>query len=153
MLRTMPNHLRIKARCYNLIVYFISCNFPPTPPHHHHTTHPDTHAPGHAPTYAPSGLPVTKSPIRPPPDMYAFGLHDTAANTFFGSQRSVFVDPQIFSKSNLTFQVYQTAMENSSNKLITVYEIKPEVDEDGNGLGGRDVLVEIVSSPGKKQWI
>ena len=39
-------------------------------------------------------------------------------------------------------------MENSSNKLITVYEIKPEVDEDGNGLGGRDVLVEIVSSPG-----
>ena len=38
-------------------------------------------------------------------------------------------------------------MENSDNKLITVYEIKPEVDEDGNSLGGRDVLVEIVSSP------
>jgi hypothetical protein len=43
-------------------------------------------------------------------------------------------------------QVYQTAMENSDNKLITVYEIKPEIDEDGSGLG-RDVLVEIVSSP------
>lgn len=38
-------------------------------------------------------------------------------------------------------------MENSDNKLITVYEIKPEIDEDGTGLGGRDVLVEIVSSP------
>ena len=37
-------------------------------------------------------------------------------------------------------------MENSDNKLITVYEIKPEIDEDGSGLG-RDVLVEIVSSP------
>ena len=45
------------------------------------------------------------------------------------------------------FQVYQTAMENSDNKLITVYEIKPEIDDDSNGLGGRDVLVEIVSSP------
>lgn len=38
-------------------------------------------------------------------------------------------------------------MENSDNKLITVYEIKPEIDEDASGLGGRDVLVEIVSSP------
>ena len=38
-------------------------------------------------------------------------------------------------------------MENSDNKLITVYEIKPECDDDGNSLGGRDVLVEIVSSP------
>jgi hypothetical protein len=37
-------------------------------------------------------------------------------------------------------------MENSDNKLITVYEIKPEIEDDG-GLGGRDVLVEIVSSP------
>ena len=38
-------------------------------------------------------------------------------------------------------------MENSDNKLITVYEIKPEIEDDGSGLGGRDVLVEIVSSP------
>ena len=55
-------------------------------------------------------------------------------------------------------RVYQTSMEDNDNKLITVYEIKPDSldgssvasiggDHEGNGAGGRDVLVEIVSAP------
>lgn len=54
-------------------------------------------------------------------------------------------------------RVYQTSMEDNDNKLITVYEIKPDSldgssvasisgDPEGNGAG-RDVLVEIVSAP------
>ena len=53
-------------------------------------------------------------------------------------------------------RVYQTSMEDNDNKLITVYEIKPDSldgssvasigDPEGNGTG-RDVLVEIVSAP------
>ena len=54
-------------------------------------------------------------------------------------------------------RVYQTSMEEGNdNKLITVYEIKPDSldgssvasigDTEGNGVG-RDVLVEIVSAP------
>jgi hypothetical protein len=60
-------------------------------------------------------------------------------------------------------KVYQTAMESGDNKLITVYEIKPE--EEGGGLhvldgghhsssgDGRDVMVEIVHSPEDEQLL
>lgn len=51
-------------------------------------------------------------------------------------------------------KVYQTAMESGDNKLITVYEIKPEDEgggfhpleenHSGSGDSGRDVMVEIV---------
>lgn len=57
-------------------------------------------------------------------------------------------------------KVYQTAMESGDNKLITVYEIKP--DDEGGGFhsldsnsasGDRDVMVEIVPSPDDEQLL
>ena len=64
-------------------------------------------------------------------------------------------------------KVYQTAMESGDNKLITVYEIKPDENESGHhggGAGGfqaldsgnssdRDVMVEIVPSPEDEQLL
>jgi len=63
-------------------------------------------------------------------------------------------------------KVYQTAMESGDNKLITVYEIKPD-DEGGGfhpldghpsgpgggGSDGRDVMVEIVQSAEEDQLL
>jgi len=44
------------------------------------------------------------------------------------------------------FQVYQPAMESQNKELITIYQLNSETDDDSNnGLGDRDVLVEIVS--------
>jgi len=58
-------------------------------------------------------------------------------------------------------KVYQTAMESGDNKLITVYEIKP--DDEGGGFhpldgntstsDGRDVMVEIVHSAEDEQLL
>jgi len=55
-------------------------------------------------------------------------------------------------------KVYQTAMESGDNKLITVYEIKP--DDEGGGFqaidsssSDRDVMVEIVPSPEDEQLL
>ena len=57
-------------------------------------------------------------------------------------------------------KVYQTAMESGDNKLITVYEIKP--DDEGGGFhaldhnsttADRDVMVEIVPSPEDEQLL
>ena len=51
------------------------------------------------------------------------------------------------------FQVYQTAMENSDNKLITVYEIKPEVDEDGNSIHKSDGdFVDVIHTNSGPLW-
>ena len=61
-------------------------------------------------------------------------------------------------------KVYQTAMESGDNKLITVYEIKPDEDGHHGGAGGfqaldsgnssdRDVMVEIVPSPEDEQLL
>ena len=82
---------------------------------------------------------------------YSLDPNETLGGSTSGLQ-TLITDPNDDQK---LIRVYQTAMEDNDNKLITVYEIKPDMDtltdelsaNLSNSAAGKDVLVEIVPTP------